>query len=122
MKKNKPVDWWNKTFFILYIPYFITLFIVSTLATKKVSFLFINSAYSSFFDVFFTIISYRGDGLFIILLSLLIFFLKQKKLAVGLMLSYTNVIYIICQYFINLIPNAFGSKCRWYQINSTMRP
>jgi hypothetical protein len=34
---------------------------------------------------------------------------------------YTNVIYIICQYFINLIPNAFGSKCRWYQTNSTMR-
>jgi hypothetical protein len=25
---------------------------------------------------------------------------------------YTNVIYKICQYFINLIPNAFGSKCR----------
>jgi membrane-associated phospholipid phosphatase len=88
MKKNKPVDRWNKTFFILYIPYFITLFIVSTLVTKKVSFLFINSAYSSFFDVFFTIISYLGDGLFIILLSLLLFFLKQKKLAVGLMLSY----------------------------------
>jgi|694.fasta_scaffold11434_14 hypothetical protein len=25
----------------------------------------------------------------------------------------TNEIYIICQYFINLIPNAFGSLCRW---------
>ena len=24
---------------------------------------------------------------------------------------YTNVIYIICQYFLNLTPNAFGISC-----------
>jgi hypothetical protein len=41
----------------------------------------------------------------------LLFFLKQKKLGVGMMLSYTNVIYIICQYFINLtVVNADGIK------------
>jgi len=88
MNKYKPVNCWNITFFILYIPFFLTLFIISTLATKRDSFLFINNAYSNFFDVSFTIISYMGDGIFIILLSLLLFFLKHKKLAVGLMLSF----------------------------------
>ena len=49
---------------------------------------------------------------------------KNARSVAGILVSvinYTNVIYIICQYFINLIPNAFGSKCRWYQTNSTMR-
>lgn len=58
------------------------------LTTKKDSFLFINGTHHPFFDFFFSVFTFMGDGIFIIALALLLFLLKCKRLALGLISSY----------------------------------
>ena len=88
MKIKKPVFYRNITFFGLYLLFFIGVTVIVTLNTKKDTFLFINSAHHPFFDFFFSAFTLMGDGIFIIALALLMFLLKFKRLALGLLSSY----------------------------------
>ncbi len=88
MKNNRPVFYRNITFFSLCLIWFAGLSFIVLLTTKKESFLFINHANHPFFDIFFTLFTFMGDGIFIIALALLLFMLKYKRLALGLLSSY----------------------------------
>lgn len=88
MKINKPVFYRNITFFGFYLFSFIGVTVIVMLNAKKDSFLFINSTHHPFFDFFFCVFTLMGDGIFIIALALLLFLLKFKRLALGLLSSY----------------------------------
>ncbi len=88
MENNRPVFYRNATFFWLYLVWFTGLSCIVMFTTKEESFLFINRANYPFFDIFFTIFTFMGDGIFIIALALVLFQLKYKRLALGLFSSY----------------------------------
>lgn len=88
MKNNESVLYKNSTFFSLCLIWFVGLSAVVLLTTKKESFLFINQANHPFFDRFFRLLTFMGDGIFIIALAVLLFLLKYKRLALALFSSY----------------------------------
>ncbi|MFZ4261153.1 phosphatase PAP2 family protein [Sphingobacterium sp. HJSM2_6] len=71
---------------------------------KEVSFSLTNSHHHPILDYFFTIITYFGDGLFIIACGLYLFFFKSKKLGAAIILTYIGS-GILCSVLKNLICN-----------------
>ncbi len=80
----------NRNLFVYFISYF-ALIIAGLLLQINYNpyFLFeqVNQHYSLFLDYFFYIITYLGDGIFCILLSILFYF-KNKKLGIQLIVAY----------------------------------
>lgn len=70
--------------------------------TKPESFIALNETHTPGLDIFFTYYNYLGDGIFSIVLCVLLFFLKQKKLAIYLLVAYLSS-GLISQVFKNLI-------------------
>ena len=70
--------------------------------TKPESFIALNETHSPGLDIFFTYYNYLGDGIFSIALCVLLFFLKQKKLSIYLLVAYLSS-GLISQVFKNLI-------------------
>ncbi len=88
MKIKKPIFYKNTSFFTFYIFFFIVVTASIMLSTKKDAFLFVNGAYHSFLDFFFSVITFMGDGIFITVLALIMFLFRFKRLALGLVSSY----------------------------------
>ncbi len=88
MKNNRSVFYRNITFFRLCLIWFVGLTLIVIFTTKKESFLFINQANRPFLDIFFSLFTFIGDGIFILALALLLFILKYKRLALGLFSSF----------------------------------
>lgn len=88
MKRILKLYYENKVF---YISFLLWLFVVSSLIfsfSKQESFIFFNSRHSLFFDYFFTVITQFGDGIFVVALALLCFFLWSRRLGVAMAASY----------------------------------
>jgi membrane-associated phospholipid phosphatase len=90
-------------------------FLLSTillfLKTKAESFLFLNSYHTEILDAFFYRYTFLGDGLFAVLLSVvLFFFLKTQRLSIELLVSFI-VSGLLAQLFKNIFkhprPSAF---------------
>jgi membrane-associated phospholipid phosphatase len=81
------------------------------LKTKAESFLFLNSHHTEILDAFFYRYTFLGDGLFAVLLSVvLFFFLKTQRLSIELLVSFI-VSGLLAQLFKNIFkhprPSAF---------------
>lgn len=66
----------------------IILSIASFCFPKLDSFAFINAHHHPFADIFFSIITFAGDGYVIVALALALFFLKQRTLGIALVATY----------------------------------
>ncbi len=78
----------NRLFFILFICWISILSIILFGYHKEDSFIFTNSKHHLFFDYFFSIITYYGDGWFLIICGLLCFFLRSKKIGSAIIFTY----------------------------------
>ncbi len=78
----------NRTFFTyFFLWYFLVSSIIFSLS-KQDAFLLTNSAHHPFLDYFFTIITQFGDGLFVIAIAFICFFLMSKRLGIAIATTY----------------------------------
>ena len=78
----------NRYFFISYIILFIFGLFILLSYSKVDGFILMNPMHHRPLDYFFIAVSYLGDGIFIIALALLLFFLKKRSLSLMIVLSY----------------------------------
>ncbi|MEO6134194.1 MAG: hypothetical protein ABIP35_03510, partial [Ginsengibacter sp.] len=93
----------NRYFFFSYIILLIFgLFILLTYS-KVDGFILMNPIHHRPLDYFFIALTYLGDGIFIIALAVLLFFLKKRPLSLMIVLSYalSGIFVQIIKYFYN---------------------
>jgi len=88
MKRLQKIFNENRIFFICFLTwYFILSFLIFSIPKQEI-FQFTNSKHSLFFDYFFSVITQFGDGIFVIILALLSFFIWSKKLGIAIAANY----------------------------------
>ncbi len=88
MKRILKLYHQNRYFYNCFLTWYFFLSCIVFSIPKQESFLFINSKHSLFFDYFFTVITQFGDGIFVIALALICFFLWSRRLAVAIAATY----------------------------------
>lgn len=78
----------GRTFLALSIPLFVLLFAGSIAFSKSTSFVFLNSFHTDALTRFFRGCTFLGDGLFPLLVAILLLFLQRKKLAAKILFSF----------------------------------
>lgn len=93
----------NRVFFIGYLFLLIVAFFVWVLETKKGAFILLNPYHTVFLDFVFIGITLIGDGFFSIALCVSLFFIKRKRLALMVFVSFatSGIIAQILKYFIS---------------------
>ena len=92
----------NRIFFFGFILFCLAASFILIIYTKPAGFYLLNPYHSSPADVFFTYFTYMGDGLFCVAITLMLFILKRKLLAVMIFISYaiSGIIAQLLKYFI----------------------
>lgn len=92
--------------FAIFVQIFFSVWIIGLIVTftfdKFVVHEFLNSCHSKFFDHFFQLITFLGDGVFAVILSVVVFFSKGKKEGV-LLLGTFLISALLAQFFKNFI-------------------
>ena len=78
----------NKIFFLLYGMALLTGIAILILFSKADGFIFLNLFHRPYLDVIFRFLTFLGDGWFIIALTILLFFIRKKRLALLVVSSY----------------------------------
>jgi membrane-associated phospholipid phosphatase len=92
----------NRVFFLGYI--FLALIAVFLLLffSKAEGFVFMNPFHANFLNLFFIGVTFLGDGIFVILLAVILFFFKKKFVSLMILSSYflSGIIAQVLKYFI----------------------
>lgn len=92
----------NKTFFLGYI--FLALIAVALLLffSKADGFVFMNPVHTNFLNLFFMGVTFLGDGIFVILLAVILFFFQKKFVSLMILSSYflSGIIAQVLKFFI----------------------
>lgn len=94
----------NRVFLITYLIVLFSAFILKLIYTKDQIFLFINSHNSAFGDSFFPYITYLGDGLFIIIVTILLLWVSYRYTLLSLL------IYTISSQIVQILKRVFFSS------------
>jgi membrane-associated phospholipid phosphatase len=78
----------NRYYFILFTFFLVVANSFLLIMGKKDSFLLLNTFHNKFLDNFFLIITFIGDGLIILIVFLILFFLNKRKEALFLLVSF----------------------------------
>jgi membrane-associated phospholipid phosphatase len=92
----------NKIFFLGYILLVLIAIFILIIYSKTEGFLLMNPLHHNYLDFFFIPVTYLGDGLFVIALALILFFIKRKFLSLMIVSSYllSGIIAQVLKYFI----------------------
>jgi membrane-associated phospholipid phosphatase len=92
----------NRYFFVGYFLLLLIAIYILIFYSKADGFILMNHFHSNFLDQIFIRATYLGDGIFVIALGLILFFLKRKFLALMIFSSYalSGIIAQILKYFI----------------------
>ncbi len=78
----------NSIFFNYFFLWYFLLSILIFFFPKEEAFLLFNSAHHPFLDYFFTVVTLFGDGLFVVLVGLVYFFFRSRKLGIAVVATY----------------------------------
>jgi membrane-associated phospholipid phosphatase len=92
----------NQTFFIGYILLMLVAIFILLIYSKAEGFFLMNPLHHNYLNFLFIVVTYLGDGLFVIALALVLFFLKRKFLSLMIVSSYllSGMIAQVLKYFI----------------------
>ncbi len=110
----------NRAFLIPYL-FFLVLAVVILLTNGKASIhLAINGLYSPFFDGFFKVITFMGDGLFALLIAVLLLFVNYRK---AFTLLVTGAIALVSVMVLKklVFPNMYRPKRFFQDLGETIR-
>lgn len=88
MKHFRKLYYENRLFFVCFLAWYIVLSGFIFYVPKQEAFQLTNSNHSLFFDYFFTVITQFGDGLFVLALAFICFFMWYRKLALAIATTY----------------------------------
>ncbi len=91
----------NRVFLITYLIVLFTTLIFKLLYSKEQIFLFINSHYSAFGDMVFPYITYLGDGIFIISITIILLWVSYRYALLSLL------IYTISSQLVQILKRVF---------------
>ncbi len=88
MKEIKTTLTANTIFFLCCLFFFIPVGITLNQISKADSFLYLAKVHTQILDYFFSVYTFLGNGIFVISLCVILFLLKQRQLALCLLVGY----------------------------------